>query len=128
WLVYKLAGVGFYSTRLLSGLAGVATCAAVYLFVRREVSPRTAFAATLLLGTGYFMLTNNRAGFVESTQLAFAMIAILAAIRSREAPVWGIASALALIASLLSKPSALPVGAVIVAIYGALLIERGLTS
>jgi 4-amino-4-deoxy-L-arabinose transferase-like glycosyltransferase len=128
WLVYKLAGVGFYSTRLLSGLAGVATCAAVYLFVRRETSPRTAFAATLLLGTGYFMLTNNRAGFVESTQLAFAVIAILAAIRSREAPAWGIASALALIASLLSKPSALPVGAVIVAIYGSLLIERGLTS
>ncbi len=125
--VYALLGVGFYATRLLSGLSGIATCAIVYAFIRREVSRDAAFASALVLGCGYFFLTNNRAGFVESLQLAFATLAILAAIRSREAPRWGAVSALSLVASLLSKPSAIPVGAVIAAIYAVQLLERGVT-
>jgi len=123
WLVYKVAGVGLWQTRLLSGLAGVVTCFVVYGLVRREAAPRTAFLAALLLAVGYFPLTNNRVAFTESVQLAFAAVAILAALRSRAAPAWGAASAAGLLLALLSKPSAIPVGLVIGALYVTLLLE-----
>ena len=122
WLVYKVLGVGLYQTRLLSGLAGVATCFAVYGFVRREATPRAAFVSALVLGAGYFMLSNNRVALTESLQLAFVVIAILAALRSRAAPGWGAVSAASLLLAMLTKPSAAPAGLVIAALYAALLI------
>jgi 4-amino-4-deoxy-L-arabinose transferase-like glycosyltransferase len=115
WLVYQVLGVGLYQTRLLSGLAGVATCFAVYGFVRHEATPRAAFVSALVLGTGYFMLSNNRVAFTESLQLAFVVIAILAALRSRAAPV-------GLLLAMLTKPSAAAAAMVIVALYAALLV------
>jgi 4-amino-4-deoxy-L-arabinose transferase-like glycosyltransferase len=123
WLVYEVLGVGLYQTRLLSGLAGAATCFAVYGFVRREATPRVAFISALVLGAGYFLLSNNRVAFTESLQLAFAVIAILAALRSRVAPGWAVVSALGLLLALLCKLSAISVGLVIAALYGTLLLE-----
>jgi 4-amino-4-deoxy-L-arabinose transferase-like glycosyltransferase len=123
WLFYRALGVGLYQTRLLSGLAGAVTCFAVYGFVRREATPRVALVSALVLAVGYFLLSNNRVAFTESVQLAFVVIAVLAALRSRAAPGWGAVSAAGLLLALLSKPSAIPAGLVIVAIYGTLLLE-----
>ena len=126
WLVYRIAGVGLYQTRLLSGLAGVVVCLAVYGFVRREATPRVAFLAALLLAVGYFLLSNNRVAFTESVQLAFAVLTILAALRSRAAPGWAVVSAAGLLFALASKLSALPAALVIVALYASwLLPSRG---
>ena len=122
WLVYRVLGVGLYQTRLLSALAGVVTCFAVYGFVRREATPRAAFISALVLGVGYFMLSNNRVAFTESLQLAFVVIAILAALRSRAAPAWGAVSAAGLLLAMLTKPSAAAAALVIAALYAALLV------
>jgi 4-amino-4-deoxy-L-arabinose transferase-like glycosyltransferase len=123
WLVYQVLGVGLYQTRLLSGLAGVATCFAVYGFVRHEATPRAAFVSALVLGAGYFMLSNNRVAFTESLQLAFMVIAILAALRSRAAPGWGAVSAVGLLLAMLTKPSAAAAVLVIAALYAVLLVD-----
>jgi 4-amino-4-deoxy-L-arabinose transferase-like glycosyltransferase len=123
WLFYRVLGVGLYQTRLLSGLAGAFTCFAVYGFVRREATPRVAFLSALVLAVGYFLLSNNRAAFTESVQLAFVVIAVLAALRSRAAPGWAVVSAAGLLLALMTKPSAIPAGLVIAALYAALLLE-----
>ena len=120
WLFYKALGVGLYQTRLLSGLAGAFTCFAVYGFVRKEATPRVAFLSALVMAARYFLLSNNRVAFTESVQLAFVVVAILAALRSRAAPLWAVASAAALLLALMSKPSAIPAGLVIAALYAAL--------
>lgn len=123
WLVYRVLGVGLYQTRLLSGLAGAVACFAVYGFVRREATPRIAFVSALVLAAGYFLLSNNRVAFTESVQLAFAVVAVLAALRSRASPGWAMVSAAGLLLALMCKLSAIPVGLVIAALYGALLLE-----
>jgi 4-amino-4-deoxy-L-arabinose transferase-like glycosyltransferase len=123
WMVYQVLGVGLYQTRLLSGVAGAITCFAVYGFVRREATPRVAFVSALVLAAGYFLLSNNRVAFTESVQLAFAVTAILAALRSRADPGWAVVSAAGLLLALMCKPSAIPVGLVIAALYGTMLVE-----
>ncbi len=126
WLVYQAFGVGLWQTRVLSALAGVATCFAVYGFVRREATPRAAFFSALVLGAGYFMLSHNRVALTESLQLAFVVVAILAALRSRAAPAWGAVSAAGLLLAMLTKPSAAPAVLVVAALY-AMLLARSRT-
>jgi len=125
WLVYEAFGVGLWQTRLLSALGGAVTCFAVYGFVRREASPRAAFAAALLLAADYFLLTNNRVAFTESLQLAFATVAILAALRSRAAPAWGALSGACVLAAVLLQADAVAAGAAIGALYLALVAAPG---
>lgn len=115
--VYDVLGVGFAQTRLLSGIAGFLTCLVLYLALRRWYPVGPALLPSLLLGTGYFMLTNNRSGLVESFQALLTTTTCLAALHSLRRPWWAAVAGGCLALSLLAKPSAIVIAPVIVVFW-----------
>jgi len=110
--VYQIAGVGLAQTRLLSGIAGFLTCLIVYGVLRTRGSVRYSLPAALVLGTTYFVVTNDRVGFTESFQLFLITATFAAAVLSVDRPWWAAASGVCFALSLLAKPSAAVMGLV----------------
>ncbi|HEU4429461.1 MAG TPA: glycosyltransferase family 39 protein, partial [Myxococcota bacterium] len=75
---YAAFGVGLWQTRFVSALAGLATCALVYAFVRRSAGRNAALLATLVFGLDPFALAYHRSGFVEPFMVAWLTACLLA--------------------------------------------------
>lgn len=128
-LMYAVTGVGLVPTRLLAALAGLATCAVVYAFVRASHGWKAASVATLLLGTDYFFLTNNRIGYVESFQAVFMTAACLAVVAAGSRRGSAFAAGALVTASLMAKVSAVVLGGIVVVYWLAwLVLRRGSSS
>ena len=123
-LMYAVTGVGLVPTRLLAALAGLATCAVVYGFVRASHGWKAAALATLLLGTDYFFLTNNRVGYVESFQGVFMTAACLAVVAAGSRRGWAFAAGALVTASLMAKVSAVVLGGIVLVYWLAWLLLR----
>lgn len=127
-VLYAVTGVGLVPTRLLAALAGLATCAVVYAFVRASHGWKAAALATLLLGTDYFFLTNNRIGYVESFQAVFMTAACLAIVAAGTRRSFAFAAGALVAASLMAKVSAVVLGGIVLAYWLVwLLLRRGST-
>ena len=111
--VYEVLGVGLVQTRLLSGLAGFLTCTLVYLVLRTCYPVRYALPPALVLGTSYFVLTNDRVAFTEPFQLFWITGTFAAAFLSIRRPSWAVVAGVCFVLSLLSKPSAVVMGFVL---------------
>jgi 4-amino-4-deoxy-L-arabinose transferase-like glycosyltransferase len=110
-LVFGLSGEGLVQLRLLSVASGLATCVAVFGFVRAWHGPRAAFLATFLLGTHFFTLTHHRIGYPETFQAFFVTGALLCTVAAAHRPVWAVGAGLSFACALLAKISALWVAA-----------------
>ena len=115
--VYRLFGVGWVQTRLLSAVAGAMTCLLLYGMLRAERSPRDSIPPALILGLNYFMLSNNRVGFTESLQLLLITATSLAVLYAARRPGWGVLGGACFVASLLAKPSAVVMGPIFLAFW-----------
>jgi 4-amino-4-deoxy-L-arabinose transferase-like glycosyltransferase len=110
--VYALTGVGLAETRLLSAAAGIISCLLIFGFLRRHDSEGRALAVSLVLGCSYFMLSNNRVGFTESFQLVFILASAGGVLMAEKRPGWAVFAGASFAAALLTKPSAIFLGAV----------------
>lgn len=117
-LIYKLLGVGFFQTRLLSALSGAATCLVLYGMLRGK-DRRVALLAALLLALSYPMLLHNRIGLTESFKMLFLTLAAAAVLRSIERPRWGIAAGALMVVALLAKSSAIIMPVIVPAFWAA---------
>lgn len=107
--VYALTGTGLVPTRLLAAVSGALTCAALYVGLRRRQPRREALLPALFLTLGYFMLSYNRVGLVESFQLCLATVCLLCLRLAVERPAWGLPSGAALVLALMAKPTAIAI-------------------
>lgn len=102
--VYKLLGVGFFQTRLVSALSGALTCMLLYGFLRSR-NRKLALAAALMLGCSYPVLLHNRIGLTESFQVLFLVLTAIAVMQSVRRPAWGMAAGVFLVLAMLAKAS-----------------------
>jgi 4-amino-4-deoxy-L-arabinose transferase-like glycosyltransferase len=115
--VYRLFGVGLVQTRLLSAVAGAMTCVLLYGLLRAERSSRDSLPPALILGSSYFMLSNNRVGFTESLQLLLITATSLAVLYAARRAWWGVLGGVCFVAALLAKPSAVVLGPIFLAFW-----------
>lgn len=110
--IYKVLGVGFFQTRLLSALSGALTCIVLYGFLRRR-NRNVALATALLLGCSFPMLLHNRVGFTESFQVLFLTLTAISVIQSIRQPGWGAAAGVFMVLSVLAKASSVVMGLIV---------------
>jgi len=124
--VYALAGVGLWQTRLVSALAGVLTCLALYLALRAMLPPRRAVAPALVLALSLMAVTLNRVAYTESLQLLLLTLTVAGVLWSARYPAAGIVGGLTLVLAVLCKPNALVFVPIIAGFWaGELWIDRG---
>jgi hypothetical protein len=106
--VYAALGVGLVQTRLLTALAGWATCLVLFALALRvgAGSRRFASLATFLFGASYFVLSYHRVAFVESFQLLFVTASMACLAAAEERPRLAAAAGALFVASVLAKTSA----------------------
>jgi 4-amino-4-deoxy-L-arabinose transferase-like glycosyltransferase len=122
---YQSFGVSFFSTRLPSALAGIATCALLYLFLSREVSGAAALLALFLHGASFFVLAHDRVGFGESFQNLWITAALLLLCRARGSRLAAVGSGAAFALAVLAKLTAVILAPVFPVFWAArFLVER----
>ncbi len=106
FLSFKLFGVGFFSARLVSAIAGWLTLLAVYFMLKKEFPVAVAAGCAVLLGFMIEFLTYNRVAFPETLQTFFVTMVFLFWAYSDKRPWLGLLSGACLILAFMSKISA----------------------
>lgn len=124
--VYAVAGVGIWQTRLLSALAGILTCLALYAGLRAVLPTRQALPPSLFLALSLATVTLNRIAFTESLQLFLMTVAASAMLWAGRRFWWGMLAGIALALAVLCKPNALVMAPILAAFWaGEWWRERG---
>ena len=71
YFTYKLVGISFTTTRILSAVGGWLTVVLIFLLIRREINMRAALFASVLLGFSNLHVVYSRSGFTESVMVFF---------------------------------------------------------
>ncbi len=116
-LFYKIFGVNEFSTRLTSGLFGIATVMLVYIFVKRIGDKSMALLAALLLLAAPHYLHYSKMGMMDVTLTFFITLMVYLFWRGQEKPSYLFWSGLALLFAYLTKGIAAITGPVIIFMY-----------
>lgn len=80
YVCFKLFGIGFFSARLVSALAGLGTLIITFLWFRQDdnniENNKLAYFAVILMGWNFFLISFNRIGLTESLLLFFGFAGI----------------------------------------------------
>ena len=107
YLSFKIAGVSFFSARLVSALFSLATLIFLYLLVKSALGKKTAMMATLILGLNNAYLTYNRMALVETTLSFFLLLSLFCWYYSYRWPWLSILSGLTFSLAILTKITAI---------------------
>ncbi len=103
--VYAVAGVGIWQTRLLSAVAGILTCVALFLGLRALLPLGRALPPAVMLSLSLFPVLFNRAALTESLQLLLVTVAMAGVLWSQRYRVAAVAGGVSLVLAVLCKPN-----------------------
>lgn len=116
-LFYNVFGISEFSTRLTSGIFGIATLVLTYLFVKKIGGKNTAILACLLLAATPSYLHFAKMGMLDVTLTFFITLMIYFFWTGREKPVYLMWSGLVLSLAYLTKGFAAFLGPIIIFFY-----------
>lgn len=96
YLVFLVAGAGFWQSNLAAVLFNLATIIVLSLAITRLKNRTAGILAALLLGTNYIFLTYGRVPFLENAMNFWLALAIYFAARGMARPRWALLAGLAL--------------------------------
>ncbi|MGZ5117118.1 MAG: ArnT family glycosyltransferase [Burkholderiales bacterium] len=121
YVIFKLAGVSFYSARLWSALSGSAILIVSFLVLRKHASGLPLCLGLGILGFETLMLGTSRIAIPEAAALLFTLLSFLTILTWKNGVVAAVASGLLLAVAVAMKGTTLlvaPIFAVIVACSG----------
>lgn len=106
YLVFKLAGVSFWSARLWTAVSGSAILIVSLLALRRHSSGLPLYLGLGILGFEALVLTNSRVAIPEMASLLFVLLAFFTILTCKNSVVGALASGLLLAVAMAMKATA----------------------
>lgn len=116
-IFYKIFGINEFSTRLTSGIFGIATVLLVYIFVKRIKNTNTALLASLLLLASPHYLHFAKLGMMDVMLVFFITLMVYLFWIGQEKPKYLFWSGITLILAYLCKGMAAMSGPAIIVLY-----------
>ena len=105
---FKVFGISLTTARALTATATLGVSALVYVFARREISPRWAWLAPFLVVSNYAIFAFSRLALLEMPMLLLMLLSLwLASLGRRSSTLTTIGSAAVLVVAALTKTTAL---------------------